>query len=62
MSDKEATQYWAPIHELHRQQASYNQASLWMRLPYNHVSLVTHRASAGEVASHILDFVQRTDS
>lgn len=61
MNDEKARQYWDAIHELHRQQASYNQASRWMRLPYNHVSLVTNRASAREVASHILDFVQRTD-
>lgn len=58
MNDEKARKYWDAVRELHQRQASLNDASRWMRLPYNHVSLVTDRASANEVASNILDFIR----
>ena len=58
MNDEKARKYWDAVHELHQRQASMNDASRWMRLPYNHVSLVTDRACAGDVASNILDFIR----
>lgn len=58
MNDEKARKYWDAVHELHQRQASLNQASRWMRLPYNHVSLITDRTSANEIASNILDFIR----
>jgi pimeloyl-ACP methyl ester carboxylesterase len=58
MNDEKARNYWDAVHELHQRQASLNDASRWMRLPCNHVSLVTNRASAEEVASNILGFIR----
>ena len=58
VNDEKARMQWDAIHELHQRQASLNAASRWMSLPYNHISLVTNRASANEIASNILDFIQ----
>jgi pimeloyl-ACP methyl ester carboxylesterase len=45
------------IEELLRQQASWNQASRMISLPYNHIGLVTDRDGARQVASSILQFI-----
>lgn len=58
VNDEKARKQWDAIHELHQRQASLNAASRWMSLPYNHISLVTNRASANEIASNILDIIQ----
>jgi len=58
MNDEKARKYWDAVHELHQRQASLNDASRWMNLPYDHVSLVTDRASAYAVAANILDFIR----
>ncbi|MEW9573811.1 alpha/beta fold hydrolase [Rhodanobacter sp. Si-c] len=58
MSDEKTGRYWNAIHGLHRRQASLNDASRWMSVRNNHISLVTNRASAGEIASSILDFIR----
>lgn len=58
MSDEKARKYWDAIHGLHRRQASLNDSSRWMSMRNNHISLVTNRVSAGEVASSILDFIR----
>lgn len=57
ISDEKASKYWDAIDELHRRQASLKEASQWLSLPYHHVSLVSNRASAEQVASHILGFI-----
>jgi pimeloyl-ACP methyl ester carboxylesterase len=58
IDDKQAGKYWAAVDALHMRQGSLNAASRWIRLPYQHVSLVTSRAGAHRVASHVLDFIQ----
>jgi len=58
MNDEKARKYWAAIHELHQRQASLNSASRWMSVRDNHISLVTHRATAGDIAASILDFIR----
>lgn len=58
INDEKAKKYWEAVDNLHQRQAALNDASRWLRLPYNHVSLVTSRAGADEVASRILDFIR----
>lgn len=58
VSDEKARIHWDAIHGLHQRQASLNDASHWMSVRDNHISLVTNRASAGEIASSILDFIR----
>jgi pimeloyl-ACP methyl ester carboxylesterase len=58
INDEKARKYWDAVDDLHRRQASLNDASRWLRLPHNHVSLVTGRAGAEEVAARILDFIR----
>lgn len=57
VSDEKARKYWHAIHELHQQQASLNSFSRWMTVRNNHISLVTDRTSAGDIASSILEFI-----
>jgi pimeloyl-ACP methyl ester carboxylesterase len=58
VNDEKARRYWDAIHGLHLRQASLNDSSRWMSVRNNHISLVTNRASAGEIASSILDFIR----
>jgi len=58
VSDGKARKYWDAVDALHRRQASLNDASLWLGLPYHHVSLVTNRVSAEEIATHIVGFMR----
>lgn len=58
VNDEKARKYWEAIHGLHRRQASLNDSSRWMSVRNNHISLVTNRASAGEIASNILNFIR----
>lgn len=58
INDEKARKYWDAVDGLHRRQASLNDASRWVSLRYNHVSLVTNRAGAEEIASHILSFIR----
>lgn len=58
VNDEKARKYWDAIHGLHLQQASLNDSSRWMSVRNNHISLVTNRTSAGEIASSILDFIR----
>lgn len=61
ISDAKARKYWDAVDGLHRRQAALNGASRWLSLPYHHVSLVTRRASAEEIATRILGFIRGTD-
>jgi len=58
MNEARAKKHWDAIHQLHQRQASLNAASRYMSLPYNHISLVTHRVSAETIAASILDFIR----
>jgi pimeloyl-ACP methyl ester carboxylesterase len=58
VNDEKARKYWEAIHGLHLRQASLNDSSRWMSVRDNHISLVTNRATAGEIASNILDFIR----
>lgn len=58
MSDAKARRYWDTVHQLHRRQAGLHPASRWINLPYSHVSLVTDRAGAAEVAALVLGFMR----
>jgi len=58
MNDAKAQRYWGAVHALHQRQASLSKASHWMTVQDNHVSLVTHRATAHRIAASIRDFAQ----
>ena len=58
VNDEKARKYWEAIHGLHLRQASLNDSSRWMSVRNNHISLVTDRSSAGEIASSILEFIR----
>lgn len=58
VNDEKARKYWDAIHGLHRRQAALNDSSHWMSVRDNHISLVTNRASAGKIASGILEFIR----
>lgn len=58
INDEKARQYWDAVDTLHQRQAALNDASRWLRLPCHHVSLVTRRACAEEIAAHIRRFVR----
>jgi pimeloyl-ACP methyl ester carboxylesterase len=59
MNDEKARRYWDAIHGLHQRQAALSKASRWTSLQTNHVSLLTNRAKAQEVAASILDFIRQ---
>lgn len=59
VNDEKARMHWAAIHALHQRQASLSHFSRWMSVKDNHISLVTNRATAGEIASNILDFIRQ---
>jgi pimeloyl-ACP methyl ester carboxylesterase len=61
INGEKARKYWDAVDGLHRRQASLNDASRWVSLPYNHVSLVTNRAGAHEIASRILSFTRESE-
>jgi hypothetical protein len=58
INDAKASKYWDAVHGLHQRQASLSSASRWMSLSNNHVSLVTSRASAHQIAASILEFTR----
>lgn len=59
VNDGKARRYWDAVHGQHRRQGSMNGASRWLRLPYGHVSLVSNRAGAAEVASYVLTLLRK---
>ena len=58
INDAKVGMYWDAVHALHKRQASLSNASRWMSLPSNHVSLITSRLSAHRIAAHILEFIR----
>ena len=58
INDAKVSQYWDAVHGLHKRQASLSDASRWMSLPSNHISLITNRANAHRIAAHILEFIR----
>ena len=58
VNDAKVGQYWDAVHGLHKQQASLSNTSRWMSLSSNHISLLTNRAIAHQIAAHILEFTR----
>jgi pimeloyl-ACP methyl ester carboxylesterase len=58
IDDAKVGKYWDAVHELHKRQASLSDNSRWMILPSNHISLITSRANAHQIAAHILGFIR----
>jgi pimeloyl-ACP methyl ester carboxylesterase len=58
INDAKVSMYWDAVHGLHKRQASLSPMSRWMSLPSNHISLVTSRVSAHQIAARILEFIR----
>ncbi|HKY92729.1 MAG TPA: alpha/beta hydrolase [Nevskiaceae bacterium] len=58
VDEEKGRRYWRAVEDLHRRQASFNDASRRVALPYTHVRLVTCRAGAEAIASDLLAFIR----
>ncbi|HEY1075083.1 MAG TPA: alpha/beta fold hydrolase [Fontimonas sp.] len=58
LDEERMRNYWDAVYALHQRQAARSDGGRWLRLPYNHISLLTRRAAAEEVARAIIEFAR----